>query len=77
MSGEALVWIIWSYFVGSLPFGYWITKLTSHENLLLIGYKKNSGSNVIKYIGKRRGILVIFLDIVKGFLVVWLAHELG
>ncbi|HEA84440.1 MAG TPA: DAK2 domain-containing protein [Candidatus Wildermuthbacteria bacterium] len=77
MSAEALIWIIWSYLVGSLPFGYWITKLTSQENLLLIGYKKSSGSNVIKYVGVWQGVLTILLDALKGFLVVWLAQELG
>ena len=77
MSGEALIWILWSYLVGSLPFGYWITRLTLKENLLLIGYKKSSGSNVIKYVGAWQGVLTILLDISKGFLVVFLAREIG
>ncbi|HEB13443.1 MAG TPA: DAK2 domain-containing protein, partial [candidate division CPR3 bacterium] len=77
MSAEAITWIFWSYFVGSLPFGYWITKLTSKKNLLSIGYKKSSGSNVIKYVGKAQGVSTILLDVAKGFLVVFLAQQLG
>jgi len=77
MTAEILTWILWGYLIGSLPFGYLITKLSSNENLLEIGYKKSSGSNVVKHVGMWQGVLTISLDVAKGFIVVWLVQVLG
>ena len=71
----SILWIIISYLVGSIPFGYLITKFSSNKNILKIGWRKTSGSNVYKNIGKWQGLLTAFLDVAKGFLVVWLAQK--
>jgi len=44
---------------------------------LEIGWKKSSGSNVFKNVGKWQGVLTGILDIGKGFLAVWLSQKLG
>ncbi|MDD5098411.1 MAG: glycerol-3-phosphate acyltransferase, partial [Candidatus Pacebacteria bacterium] len=43
---EEIIVLIVAYILGSLPFGYWITKISTNKNLLEVGWKKNSGSNV-------------------------------
>jgi glycerol-3-phosphate acyltransferase PlsY len=70
------LWIIISYLLGSLPFGYLIGRL-SGKNVLKIGWRKTSGSNVFKNVGKWQGILTGFLDIAKGYLAVYVSQKLG
>lgn len=68
---ENILYILGAYIVGSIPFGYIVTKAFSGGNILSIGWKKTSGSNVVKNIGCAAGILTGVLDIVKGFIYVW------
>lgn len=70
------IWVIFSYLLGSIPFGFLISKL-SGKNVLEIGWKKTSGSNVFKNVGKRQGILTGILDVLKGTLAVFGAQKLG
>jgi uncharacterized protein len=72
----SFIWIILSYLAGSIPFGFIIGKL-SGKNVLEVGWKKTSGSNVYKNVGKKQGILTGLLDAAKGFLMVWLAKKMG
>lgn len=71
------LWLIFSYLLGSLPSGYIITKLSTKKNVLEIGWRKTSGSNVFKNIGKWQGILTGALDISKGYLAIYGAQKLG
>ncbi|MDO8424448.1 MAG: glycerol-3-phosphate acyltransferase [bacterium] len=64
--------VILSYFLGSIPFGYIFSKM-SGKNALAIGWRKTSGSNVFKNVGVWQGILTGVGDIFKGFLAVYLA----
>jgi len=70
-------WIIFSYFLGSTPFGYIITRLSVRKNVLEIGWKKTSGSNVFRHVGKWQGVLTGILDLLKGYLAVFLAKYFG
>jgi len=65
--------IILGYLLGSIPFGYLISKF-SGKDILEIGWKKTSGSNVFRNVGAGQGALTGILDIGKGFLAVWLAQ---
>jgi glycerol-3-phosphate acyltransferase PlsY len=69
----SLFWIIFSYILGSFPSGYILTKLSSRKNILEIGWRKTSGSNVFKNIGVWQGILTALLDVGKGYLAVYLS----
>lgn len=68
--------ILFAYLLGSVPFGFIFSRL-SGKNILEIGWKKTSGSNVFKNVGWWQGALTGICDISKGFLVVWLAKEMG
>lgn len=65
------------YVLGSIPFGYLITKVSTGKNILKIGWRKTSGSNVFRNIGFWQGFLTGILDVGKGFLAVWLAKNFG
>jgi acyl-phosphate glycerol 3-phosphate acyltransferase len=71
-----LFWLVFSYLLGSVPFGFLISKL-SGKDILKIGWRKTSGSNVFKNVGKWQGALTGFLDVFKGYLVVLGAQKLG
>jgi acyl-phosphate glycerol 3-phosphate acyltransferase len=71
-----LFWVILSYIFGSFPTGYLISRF-SGKNVLKIGWRKTSGSNVFKNVGKWQGILTGIVDVAKGFLAVWGAQKLG
>jgi hypothetical protein len=72
----ALSWVLVSYALGSIPFGYLISRAFG-KDILEVGWKKTSGSNVYKNVGKAQGVLTGLLDIGKGYLAVWLAKQLG
>ena len=74
---KAILILIASYILGSIPFGYLITKYTTNKNLMEIGWKKNSGSNVMKNVGKTQGIFTFIFDVAKGALAVYIAQYFG
>jgi len=69
-------WLIFSYLLGSFPSGYLISRI-SGKNVLKIGWRKTSGSNVFKNVGKRQGVLTGILDVTKGYLAIYGAQRLG
>ena len=62
------------FFLGSLPFGFWLAKAKGVDIR-----KKGSGNigatNVGRILGKEWGYLVFALDALKGWLAVWVAAE--
>ena len=71
------LWVFFSYLLGSIPFGYIVSRLSTGKNVLEIGWRKTSGSNVFKYVGKWQGVLSGILDVLKGYLAVFFAQKLG
>lgn len=65
-----------SYLLGSMPFGYIFSKI-SGKNILEIGWRKTSGSNVFKNVGLWQGLATGIFDIGKGYLAVSLAQNFG
>ncbi|MDI6591780.1 MAG: glycerol-3-phosphate acyltransferase [Patescibacteria group bacterium] len=68
--------IIFSYLLGSIPFGYIFSKI-SGKDILKIGWRKTSGSNVFRSVGFWQGLATGLCDIGKGFLAVFLAQDFG
>lgn len=66
-----------SYILGATPFAYIFTKLFSKKNIMEIGWKKASSSNVLTNIGKLPAAFTFVFDVLKGFAVVYIAKELG
>src|SRR4030043_1575852 len=68
-----IFYIIFAYLLGSIPFGY-IFSETSGKDILKIGWRKTSGSNVFRNVGAWQGVATGLGDVGKGFLAVWLAQ---
>lgn len=71
-----LIAIVISYILGSIPFGYIFSKISGKE-ILKIGWRKTSGSNVFKNVGFWQGIATGLCDVGKGYLAVFLAQNFG
>ncbi|PIV45004.1 MAG: acyl-phosphate glycerol 3-phosphate acyltransferase, partial [Candidatus Nealsonbacteria bacterium CG02_land_8_20_14_3_00_37_10] len=53
--------------MGSIPFGYIFSKISGKE-ILKMGWRKTSGSNVFRNIGVWQGVATGLGDVGKGFL---------
>jgi acyl phosphate:glycerol-3-phosphate acyltransferase len=71
------LWIIASYFIGAVPFGYLIAKYSRGIDIRTVGRKQIGATNVFHNVGAWQGILTGFLDIAKGWLVIFLAQYFG
>lgn len=66
-----------SYVLGAIPFAYIFTKLFVKKDIMEMGWKKSSSSNVLTNVGKLPALLTFVFDVLKGFIVVYIAKELG
>ncbi|MCL4310793.1 MAG: glycerol-3-phosphate 1-O-acyltransferase PlsY [Actinomycetota bacterium] len=73
----ALVFIIGSYLLGSIPFALVIGKGIYHTDVRTAGSGNVGTTNVFRVLGKKAGILVYIGDTAKGFLPVFLAARLA
>ncbi|MEK6275705.1 MAG: glycerol-3-phosphate 1-O-acyltransferase PlsY [Actinomycetota bacterium] len=55
------------YLAGSLPFGYWISRLARGVDIRTLGSGTMGATNVWRTAGARYAIPVMLLDILKGF----------
>lgn len=62
-----------AYFMGGLPFGYWFVRLSQGKDIRGMGSGNIGATNVHRSAGKQAGFIVLALDILKGFLALWLA----
>ena len=62
-----------AYLIGGLPFGYWFVRLSSGKDIRSMGSGNIGATNVHRTAGGKAGVLVLLLDILKGFLAVWFA----
>jgi acyl phosphate:glycerol-3-phosphate acyltransferase len=65
------------YLAGSLPFALWITRLVKGVDVRNSGSGHVTTTNTIRQAGLGWGILVLILDIGKGFLPTYFAIQLG
>jgi glycerol-3-phosphate acyltransferase PlsY len=55
------------YLAGSMPFGYWLVRLTKGVDIRTVGSGNIGATNVWRTYGRRYGIPVVLLDVAKGF----------
>ena len=63
-----------AYVLGSIPWGYMITKIRHDVDIRDYGSGRIGTSNVLRFAGKRLAVVVLALDLSKGVLAVLLAR---
>lgn len=66
---------ILGYLSGSLPFSVWVTRLLKGTDVRAGGSRHATATNTMRQAGWAAGVLVLVLDIAKGFLPVYLASQ--
>jgi len=67
---EIFLTILFSYILGSLPFGLILTRIFLNQDIRKIGSGNIGATNVLRTGNKFIAALTLFLDILKGFLVI-------
>jgi glycerol-3-phosphate acyltransferase PlsY len=62
-----------AYLLGGLPFGYWFVRFSLGRDIRTMGSGNIGATNVHRSAGKKAGLIVLLLDVLKGFLALWLA----
>ncbi|MCA5012806.1 MULTISPECIES: glycerol-3-phosphate 1-O-acyltransferase PlsY [unclassified Enterococcus] len=63
-----IVLLIIAYLLGSIPSGVWIGKLFFKKDIRLFGSGNTGTTNTFRVLGKKAGITVLLMDILKGTL---------
>ena len=66
MSSHEIFFIVFSYLLGSIPFGYLIFYFTEGKDIRTLGSGNIGATNVLRSKGKLAGLLTLALDIFKG-----------
>jgi glycerol-3-phosphate acyltransferase PlsY len=70
--GMFLILLLISYLLGSIPFGYIVSKMKGVD-ITKVGSKNIGMANVFRNVGPIYGVIVLFLDAFKGFLPTFMA----
>lgn len=65
---KILLMIIVAYLLGSIPSGVWVGQLFFHTDIRKAGSGNIGTTNTFRVLGKKAGIVVLFMDILKGTL---------
>jgi acyl phosphate:glycerol-3-phosphate acyltransferase len=62
-----------AYILGGIPFGYLFVRFVMGKDIRTMGSGNIGATNVHRSAGRGAGVIVLLLDILKGFLAVWIA----
>ena len=68
------IMILFSYFIGAIPFGLVIVRLTTGKDIRKVESGRTGGTNAMRAAGWGAGILTAIFDTVKATVCVWLAR---
>ncbi|MBI4772280.1 MAG: glycerol-3-phosphate acyltransferase [Chloroflexi bacterium] len=74
---NGLVLLAVAYLLGSIPFGVIVGRLLIGRDIRTGGSGHSGATNTLRQAGWGAGVLVLCLDLAKGFLAEWLAVRLG
>ena len=69
------LFILFSYLMGSIPFGYLFSKYVSKIDIREIGSGNIGTTNVLRTGNKLTALLTLFFDALKGFAPVWISLQ--
>ncbi len=70
----ALVLVVASYIVGSIPFGVLVARATGAQDPRTLGSGRTGGTNALRAMGRKRALLVVTGDVLKGAVPVLVAR---
>lgn len=70
---ETALFALAGYLAGSLPFGYWLVRVSKGADIRTVGSGNIGASNVWRTYGRGLGLTVMTLDVLKGFVPALLA----
>ena len=73
MTITAIIALILAYLMGSIPSAVWIGKTLYGVDVREFGSGNAGATNTFRVLGKRAGLIVLFIDILKGWLSVAMA----
>jgi glycerol-3-phosphate acyltransferase PlsY len=65
--------LLLAYFLGAVPFGYLLVRWRTGADVRGLGSGNIGATNVLRTTSRALGIVTLLLDILKGFLAVWIA----
>jgi len=68
---------VFAYFIGSISSAILICKLLKHPDPRTVGSKNPGATNILRMSNRPTAIAVLFFDILKGTIPVWIAYFLG
>lgn len=71
---DAIVLLVLAYLLGSMPFAVWIGQLFYHIDVREHGSGNAGATNAMRVLGKKAGISVLLLDILKGSFAVYMVN---
>jgi len=74
---DYLIFALAAYFLGSIPTAVWVGKIRYGIDVREHGSKNAGATNTFRVLGKKPGIVVLSIDILKGFTAVFLPFVLG
>ncbi len=72
-----LLGLLAAYLVGSIPSAVWVGRTFYNIDVREYGSGNAGATNAFRVLGKKPGIVVLIMDILKGFLAVKLAYFMG
>ncbi len=69
---QVMLYVICSFFVGAIPFGLILTKISGYGDIRKIGSGNIGATNVLRTGNKFLAILTLFLDVSKSFIMLYL-----
>ncbi len=70
-----IIFPILTFFISAIPFGYLITKAVKGVDIRQYGSGNIGATNVSRVCGKKWGIVVFILDLLKGFIPVLICNQ--
>ena len=71
-----LLVIVIAYFIGGIPFGYLLVRLTTGKDVRSSGSGNIGATNVLRTTGRAAGVATLLLDVAKGYFAVFLAAKM-
>lgn len=69
--------LVLAYLIGSIPTAYWYGKWVHNVDIRKHGSGNSGATNSLRVLGKKAGITVLLIDVLKGFVIITLLHYLG